>query len=164
MVGEAYQSLWGHHDICPTLEHFHVTSITQSELSSLTSLRAWGNLEKLKSNVAFLLILTGDCAVGDRVFGLSTMWVHPYQARAPTIEKVVKQLTPLISTRPDWPYILVQLNGHVCHVPLPREGHLSIMVEGSTSSGHLQKDQPTRGLLAPQLRFPGCLPSGAQWM
>ena len=40
----------------------------------------------------------------------------------------------LISTRPDWLYALVQLNGDACHVPLPREGHLSILVEGGTSS------------------------------
>ena len=104
---EAFQLLWGHQDICPTLEHFHVTSITQSELSSLTSLGAWGDLEKFKSDVPFLLILTRECAVGDRVFGLSTMWVHPNQARAPTMYKGVKQLTPQISTGPDWPYALV---------------------------------------------------------
>ena len=90
----AFQSLWGHHDICPTLEHFHTTSITQSELSSPTSLKAWGNLEKFKSNVIFLLILTGECTVGDKVFGLSTMWVHLYQARVPTMEEVVKKVNP----------------------------------------------------------------------
>ena len=91
---EAFQSLWRCHNICLTLEHFHTASITQSELSSLTSLKAWGDPEKFKSDVAFLLILTGECTVGDKVFGLSTMWVHPYQARAPTMEEAVKQLTP----------------------------------------------------------------------
>ena len=50
------------------------------------------------------------------------------------MEEVVKQLTPLIPTGPDWPYTLVQLNGDACHVWLPMEGHLSVMVEGSTSS------------------------------
>ena len=45
---ETFQSLWGHHDICPLLDQFHVASITQSELSSLTSLKAWGNLENSK--------------------------------------------------------------------------------------------------------------------
>ena len=39
--------------------------------------------------------------MGDRVYGLSMMWVHPYQARVSTMEKTVKQLTPLISTWPD---------------------------------------------------------------
>ena len=131
---EAYQSLWGHHDICPTLEWFHVTSITQSELSSFTSLKAWGNPEKFRSHIAFLLILTEECTVGDRVYGLSMMWVHPYQARVSTVEESVKQLTPLISTGHNCPYALVWLNGDAHHVPLPRAGHLSILVEGSTSS------------------------------
>ena len=74
--GEAFQSIWGCHDICPLLSSFHATSITQLELSSLTSLKAWGDPEKFKSEVAFLLILTGGCTEGDRVFSLSTIWVH----------------------------------------------------------------------------------------
>ena len=133
-LGEAFQSLWGCHDICPILEQFHVASITQSELSSLTSLKAWGNLEKFRSNVVFLLILTEECTAGDRVYGLSMMWVNPYQARVSTMEEAVKQLTPLISTGPNWPYALVWLNGDAHLAPLPKEGHLSILVKGSTSS------------------------------
>ena len=45
-VGEAFQSLWGHDNICPLLIQFHVTSITHFELSSLTGLKAWGDAEK----------------------------------------------------------------------------------------------------------------------
>ena len=76
-MGGTYQSLWGCHNICPLLEWFHVTSVTQSELSSLTSLKAWGNLEKFRSNVAFLLILTEGCTTGERVYDLSMMWYTP---------------------------------------------------------------------------------------
>ena len=97
---EAYQVLWGHHDICPTLEQFHAVSVSQSDLPSLTSLKAWGDLEKFRSNVTFLLILTEEGTVGGRVYGLSPMWVHPYQARISTMKEVVKQLTPMISTGP----------------------------------------------------------------
>ena len=50
------------------------------------------------------------------------------------MEEAIKQLTPLLSTGPDWHYALVWLNRDACHVPLPREGHLNIMVEGGTSS------------------------------
>ena len=85
--GEAFQLLWGCHDICPLLDQFHVTSITQSELSSLTSLKAWGNPEKFQSNIAFLLVLTEECTAGDRVYGLSMRWVNPYQARVSTMEE-----------------------------------------------------------------------------
>ena len=34
---------------------------------------------------------------------------------------------------PNWPYALVWLNGDACHLLLPKEGHLSGMVEESTS-------------------------------
>ena len=70
----------------------------------------------------------------DRVYGLSTIWVNPYQARISTMEEVVKQLTALVSTGPDWPYTLVWLNGDAHHAPLPREGHLSALVDEGTSS------------------------------
>ena len=114
--GDALQSIWGHHDICPLLRSFPAASITQSELSSLTSLKAWGDPERFKSEVAFLLISTRGCTEEDKVFGLATIWAHPFQARAPTIEEVVKLLTPLLSTGSDCPYTLVQFNRDACHV------------------------------------------------
>ena len=91
-------------------------------------------MEKFCNDITFLLISTEEGAAGDRMYGLSTVWVNPYQARVPTVEEAVKQLTTLFSSGPDWPYALVQLNGDTHHVPLPREGHLSILPEGGTSS------------------------------
>ena len=132
--GNALQSIWECHNICPLLRSFHATSITQSELSSLTSLKAWGNPEKFKSKVAFLLVLTRGCTEEDKVFGLSMIWVHPYQARAPTIEEAVKLLTLLLSTGSDCSYTLVWFNVDAHHVPLPKEGQLSIQVTGGTGS------------------------------
>ena len=132
--GDALQSIWGCHDICPVLRSFHTASITQSKLSSLTSLKAWGDPEKFKSEVTFLLILTRGCTEGDKVFGLFMIWVHPYQARAPTIGEAVKLLIPLPSTGSDCPYTLVQFNGDACHVPLPKERQLRIQVVGGTGS------------------------------
>ena len=76
--GEAFLSLWGHLDICPLLHQFHVTSITQLELSSLTSLKAWGNVEESFSDImpsSWSLLRRGT--VGDRMCGLSTVWVNP---------------------------------------------------------------------------------------
>ena len=68
------------------------------------------------------------------MFGLTTIWVHPYQARAPSIGEVVKLITLLPSTGSDCPNALVQFNGETCHVPLPKEGQLSIQVAGGTGS------------------------------
>ena len=72
--------------------------------------------------------------MGNKLYGLSMMWVNPYQARVPTVEEAVKQLALLIPTRPNWPYALVWLNADAHYVPLPRERHLSILMEGGTSS------------------------------
>ena len=66
--GESYQSLWGHHNICLLLEQFHITHVTQSELASLTCLKAWGDPEKFCSNVTFLLVLPKEGAVEERVY------------------------------------------------------------------------------------------------
>ena len=132
--GKTFASIWGHLDICPLLNQFHLASITYSELSSLTSLRAWGDVEKFCSDITYLLVSTEDGATSDRVYGLSTIWVNPCQARISTVEEVVRQLTALVSSGPNWPYALVQVNGDTCHVPLPREGHLSSLPEGGTNS------------------------------
>ena len=61
------------------------------------------------------------------------VWVHPYQARVSTIGGTAKQLAQLASTGPNQPYTLVWLNGDAYHVPLPKEGHLSVMAEEHTS-------------------------------
>ena len=130
--GKSYQSLWGHHNICPLLQWFHITQVTQSELTSLTCLKAWGDTKRFQSNVAFLLVLPKEGVVGERAYWLAMVWVHPYQARVSTIDSAAKQLPQLASTGPNWPYALVQLNRDAHHVPLPKEGHLSIMAEEST--------------------------------
>ena len=107
--------------------------MTQSELTSLTHLKVWGDAERFHSNVTFLLVLPKEGVVEERVYGLAMVWVHPYQARVSTIGGAAKQLTQMASTGPNWPYTLVWLNGDTHHVPLPKEGHLSVMAEGSTS-------------------------------
>ena len=93
-----------------------------------------GYAEKFCSDVTFFQVSTEEGAVRDRVYGLSMIWVNPYQARVSTVEEVVKQLTALVSTRPDWTYTLLQLNGDAHHMSLPRERYLSTLVEGGTSS------------------------------
>ena len=90
-------------------------------------------MERFHSDITFLLVSTEEGVAGDRMYGLSMVWVNPYHARFPTVDEAVRQLTALVSSGSDWPYALVQLNGDTCHVPLPREGHLSILPEGGTS-------------------------------
>ena len=72
--------------------------------------------EKFCSDVAFLLVLPEEGAVGERMDGLAMVWVHPYQARVSTIDDVAKQLSQLASTGPNWPYTL-WLNGDATTCP-----------------------------------------------
>ena len=131
---EAYQSLWGHHDICPILELFPIIQVTQPELSSLTHLLLWGDIERFHSNVAFLLILPEEGITGERVYGLALVWVHPNQARVSTIDNMVRKPTLLASARPNWLYTFVQFSRDANHMPLPNEGHLGVMAEGTSSN------------------------------
>ena len=107
--------------------------MTQSELTSLIHLKVWGNAERFHSNVTFLLVLAKEGVAEDRVYRLARVWVHLYQARVSTLDSTAEQLTQLASTRPNWPYALVQLSGDTHQVPLPKEGHLSILAKEHTS-------------------------------
>ena len=76
-----------HLNICPSLQQFHISSVTQLELSFLTGLKAWGDKEKFQNNIAFLLVFAEEEATGDRKYGLSTIWVNPCQARVCSMEE-----------------------------------------------------------------------------
>ena len=131
---EAYQSLWGHHNICLILEQFHIVWVTQPGLSSLTHLLTWHDPKRFHSNVAFLMILPKEGIAGKRVYGLTMVWIHPYQARVSTIDNMARKLTLLASARPNWPYTSVWFNGDAHHMALPKEGHFGTMVEGTPSN------------------------------
>ena len=53
--------------------------------------------------------------------------VNPNQARAASMEEVVKMLTACTSSGTNWPYTLAQLHNGTCHVSLPKDGHLDIL-------------------------------------
>ena len=108
--------------------------MTQMELAALNHLKALGDAKKFCSDVTLLLVIPTEGAAGEMVYGLAMVWVHPYKARVSMIDDAANQLAQLASTGPNWPYALVWLNGDACHVPLPIEGHLSIMMEGNTSN------------------------------
>ena len=128
--GKDMALLWWSLTICPPLQQFCIPSITPTELSSITSLKAWGEKQKIHHNITFLLILTEEKATGDRRYGLLTIWVNPCQARVCSMEEVVKELTTWLSSRPNWPYTLVWLHEDTHHMPLPKEGNLGILPQG----------------------------------
>ena len=118
--------MWGSLTICPPLLQFHIPSLTPAELSSLTSLKVWGEKQKFCHDITFLLVLAEEKATEDRKYGLLTIWVNPCQARVHCMEEAVRNLTAWVSSGPNWPYALVQLHKDTHHVPLPKEGHLGI--------------------------------------
>ena len=122
--------LWGNLTICPPLQQFHIPSITPAELSSLTSLKAWGEKQKICHDITFLLILAEEEATGDRKYDLLTTWVNPCQARVCSMKEAARELTTWVSSGADWPCALVQLHKDTHHAPLPKEGHLGILPQG----------------------------------
>ena len=119
--------MWGNLTICPPLQQFHISSLTPAELSSLTSLKAWGERQRICHDITFLLVLAEEEATGDRKYDLLTIRANPCQARVHSVEEAVKNLTAWVSSGPDWPYTLVQLHKDTCHVPLLKERHLGIL-------------------------------------
>ena len=84
--------------------------------------------------MAFLLILPKEGVTGERVYGFAMVWVHPCQARVPTLDEAARRLTLLASSGSNWPYAFMHFNGDTCDVPLPKEGHLSAMTKGMPSN------------------------------
>ena len=131
-MGEGPHLVVGCLDVCPSLQQFHILSVIQSELSSLTSLKAWGDKEKFCNDIAFLLVSAEEEATGDRKYDLSTIWVNPCQTRVHSMEEVVRELTAWVSSGPNWPYTFMWLNKDTHHAPRPKEGHLGILPQGGT--------------------------------
>ena len=128
------------------------------ELSSLNSLRAWGERQKVCHNITFLLVLAEEEATGDRKYGLSIIWVNPCQARVLSMEEVVGKLTAWVSSGPNWPYALVQLHEGTHHVPLPKDGDLDILTQRGvevTPCGWISQLEVCQLLISsPQVAYP----------
>ena len=115
--------LWGNLNIRPQLHRLQLPYHTQAELSSLISLKVWGEVQKPCHDITFLLVWVEN-AMGDRPYGISVVWVNPNQVRAASMEEAVEKLTACISSGTNWPYALAWLHKGTCHMPLPMEGYL----------------------------------------
>ena len=71
--GKDLTPLWGCLTICPPLQQFYLLSIIQSELSSLMSLKAWGEKQKVYQDITYLLVLAEEEATWNRRYGLLTL-------------------------------------------------------------------------------------------
>ena len=63
-------SLWGNLNICPQLHWLQLPCHTQVELSSISSLKVWGEVQKPHHDITYLLVWVEN-AMGDRHYGIS---------------------------------------------------------------------------------------------
>ena len=97
MWGKDVASLWGNLNICPQHHWLELPCHTQVELSSISSLKFWGDVLKPCHDIAYLLVWIGS-AMRDRHYGISIVWVNPNQGRATSMEEAVKTLTACSSS------------------------------------------------------------------
>ena len=126
--GKDLASLWGNFNICPQLHWLELPCHSQVELSSISSLKVWGDTQKPCCNIAYLLVQVEDVMQG-RQYGISLVWVHPSQVRAATIEEAVENWTAYTSSGVNWPYTPAQLCEDPHHAPLPKNKHLGILLQ-----------------------------------
>ena len=100
--------LWGSLNICPCINHLELPCHSSEELRSICKLKVWGNIQKPHSNIAYLLVRTGD-NLEAQDYGVSLVWISPNLVWVPTMEEVVGALSAYISSGPDWTYALAQL-------------------------------------------------------
>ena len=141
--GKDLAPLWGSFNICPQLHQLELPCHSQAELSSISSLKVWGDTQKPHCDMAYLLVQVEDIMQG-RQYGISLVWVHPNQVMVPTIEEAAESLTAYTSSGVDWPYALAQLCEDPHHAPLPKNKHLGILPQGKVQETFLWADQPTQ--------------------
>ena len=98
-------ALWGNLHICPHLNSLELPCHTSGELLSISHLKVWGNTQEPRTDMAYLLVHTGDTSEAQS-YGLSLVWISPHQVRASTMGEAIGTLSIYISSGPDWPTLL----------------------------------------------------------
>ena len=130
---DSMRALWGSLSICPLLDHMDLPYHMAGELLSISCLKVWGDTQKPRDGMAYLLVRVED-ASEVKGYGIALVWISPHQAWASTMEEALEILSTCISSGPDWPYILTQLYEGTNHVPLPKDKHLGILPQGKAES------------------------------
>ena len=122
-------TLWGNLDICLHLNCLYLPSHSPAELISVSNFKVWGNTWDPQHDMAYLLVCLST-TTEERQYGVSLIWVSPNQTRTSTMEEVVEKLATYPSSGTNWPYTLAQLYEGSGHVPLPKDKHLGILLQG----------------------------------
>ena len=96
-MGKRYDTSVGSLNICPHLNHLELPCHSLEELCSISKLKVWGNIQEPCSDIAYLLVRTGD-TLEAQDYGMSLVWISPNQIWVPTMEDAVGTLSAYIST------------------------------------------------------------------
>ena len=110
------KALWGNLSICPILDYMDLPYHMAGELLSMSCLKVWGNTQKPRDSMAYLLVKVED-ASEVKGYGMALVWISPHQAWASTMMEVLEILSTCTSSGPNWPYVLTQLYEDTNHVP-----------------------------------------------
>ena len=88
-----------------------------------------GDIQEPHNDIAYLPVCTGD-ALEAQNYGISLVWINPNQVWASTMEEAIGTLSAYISSRPNWPYAIVQLYEGSSHTPFPKDKHLGVLPQG----------------------------------
>ena len=137
----ATSAMWGSLDFCPEVMPFWIHTITQGQLTALSQVGSWGDVEKPYQDMVFLLIAPSLAVRCEQVFGLTAMSTQPCQVHLPTLVDAAQKLLLLTDKGVDWPYT-IRMNNAVAHMPLSSEGHTGSMtsdVPSWNAHGHLHQ-------------------------
>ena len=131
--GDSMRALWGNLSICPLLNHMDLPYHVVGELLSISHLKVWGDTQKPRDGMAYLLVKVEDVSEVEG-YGMALVWISPHQAWVSLVEDALGILSTCICNGPDWPYVLTQLYEGTNHAPLPKDKHLGILPQGEAES------------------------------
>ena len=103
------------------------------ELTALSQVRAWGDMEKPHQDMVFILIAPSLAIRCEQVFGLTAIWIQPCQVCLPTLSDVAQKLMLLADKGTNWPYAYARMNDTMAHTLLSSKGHIGVMTGGLPS-------------------------------
>ena len=136
--GDSMRALWGNLSICPILHHMDLPYHMAGELLSISCLKIWGDTQKPRVSMAYLLIKVED-ASEVKGYSMALVWISPHQAQASTMAEALEILSTCTPSGPNWPYTLIQLYEGTNHVPLPKDKHLGILPQAESPCGWISQ-------------------------
>ena len=117
---------WGLTYVVPCMCH-HANSVDCPQMG------AWGEVEKPRQDMVFLMIVPSTNARGDQVFSLAVVWAHPHQGCLFTVVEAAWKLMLLVDDSPDWPDTFIHMNDTMLHALLSDNRHIGAMTDGICS-------------------------------